>query len=257
VSGVVSGVAGGADVAVVIAARDAAATIGAALDSIARAVDRAAPCSVEVVVVDGSTDADGGATRARCMARPDVRWVAQDGTGLAAARNQGLALASAPLVAFCDADDTWTPDALRLRRDALVDAPDAWAATGRVRFVAVAGGRAAGRVTGHVEGGAVRRRDGDEHDGATPGALLVRRDAMGRVGPFDTTLTVGADADWIVRAERRYGPAVAVEAVVLEKGLRAGSLSTDVVTYRQELLTVARRFLADRTAREPGRREPG
>ena len=83
----------------------------------------------------------------------------------------------------------------------------------------------------------------------TPGALLVRRSAFARVGPFDTTLTVGADADWIVRAVRLLGPPVDVDAVVLDKGLRAGSLSTDVDTYRRELLTVARRLVADRQRR--------
>ena len=66
-----------------------------------------------------------------------------------------------------------------------------------------------------------------------------------RVGPFDQTLTIGADADWILRAERLLGPPVDVGATVLEKGLRAGSLSTDVENYRRELLIVARRFLAD------------
>jgi GT2 family glycosyltransferase len=258
------------DVAVVVATRDAAGTLATALDGIAVAFARAAPCVAEVVVIDGGTsEASRAATRGVVAGRPGVRWIAQEGTGLAAARNQGVALTSAPLVAFCDADDVWEPDGLRLRLDALDQpdgaagiavpggAPGAWGATGRVRFVDRAGGEggAAGDGDGGGRGsggGAVRRRAGTEHAGATPGALLVRRDAFARVGPFDASLTVGADADWILRAEQALGPAVPVDAVVLEKGLRVGSLSTDVATYRGEMLTIARRFLADR-ARRRGR----
>jgi glycosyltransferase involved in cell wall biosynthesis len=254
-----------ADVAVVVAARDATATIGAALDSIERAVAVAgAACTVEptteggvqVVVIDGGSD---DTTRDLVAARPWVRWLRQEGTGLAAARDQGIAATSAPLVAFCDADDAWTPDALRLRLDALAREPAAWAATGRVRFVARAPGP--GADLGEEPGAAAadaptldaptldarrpRRRGGEEHAGMTPGALLVRRDTFARVGTFDPTLTIGADADWIVRAVQLLGQPVDVDAVVLEKGLRAGSLSTDVDTYRRELLTVARRLLTD------------
>ena len=240
-----------ADVAVVIAARDAASTLGAALDSIMAAVGRAAECAVEVVVIDGGSDeASRDATRAAAAGRPNVRWIAQDGTGLGAARNQGIACTSAPLVAFCDADDAWTPDALRLRVAALAEDPSAWAATGRVRFFDRNGSDGTGDVvTGGSVAGAPRRRAGTEHDGATPGAMLVRRDAFARVGPFEPTLTIGSDADWILRAEQLLGPAVPVEAVVLEKGLRPGSLSTDVDTYRREMLTIARRFLADPSRR--------
>jgi glycosyltransferase involved in cell wall biosynthesis len=240
----------GEDVAIVVATRDAAATIAVALESIARAVadavahaTRAASgtgevITAEVVVVDGGSD---DATATLVAALPRVRWLRQQGTGLAAARNQAVAATTAPLVAFCDADDAWTRDALRLRRDALARVPAAWGATGRVRFFdrAVAGGG------GEDVAAPPRRRAGSEHVGVTPGALLVRRDTFARVGPFDETLTIGADADWIVRAQRLLGPPIDVGAVVLEKGLRAGSLSTDVDTYRRELLTVARRLLAD------------
>lgn len=222
------------DVTVVVATIDAAATIGGALSSIVRAVAHAAPRTAEVIVIDGGSD---DATAVVVAGFPQVRWLRQRGSGLAAARNQAVAAAAAPLVAFCDADDAWTPDALRLRFDALARVPGAWGATGRVRFV--------DRAVASDAGAPPRRRVGSEHAGVTPGALLVRRDTFTRVGLFDPTLTIGADADWILRAGRLLGSPVDVGATVLEKGLRAGSLSTDVENYRREMLIVARRFLAD------------
>jgi GT2 family glycosyltransferase len=74
----------------------------------------------------------------------------------------------------------------------------------------------------------------------TPGAALIRRDALARVGPFDTRHRIGCDTDWLMRArELGVGP-VLLDDVVLEKGVRGDSLSRHVDQYRRELLRVAR-----------------
>lgn len=90
-----------------------------------------APRSV-VVVDDGSTDdtADcieawirehGHAIGAVLLRRPHA--------GAAAARNAGLAIVDAPLVAFLDSDDCWPPDFLERATTALACQPDAVAAS--------------------------------------------------------------------------------------------------------------------------------
>src|SRR6185295_2750617 len=68
-----------------------------------------------IVVDDGSTD-DTPAALARFGDR--VRLVSQRNAGAAAARNNGLALASRPWAAFLDSDDVWVPDHLHLLDDA-------------------------------------------------------------------------------------------------------------------------------------------
>jgi hypothetical protein len=80
--------------------------------------------------------------------------------------------------------------------------------------------------------------------GFTPGAMLARRETFETVGWFDESLTIGADSDWFVRLHQSACALRLIDTVVLRKGARAASLSGDVVRYRQELMGIARRFIA-------------
>jgi len=99
----------GFSVAVVIAARDAEATLGRAMASALAEPD----CAELVVVDDGSRDAthavassfDDPAGRLRIIRLPQS-------VGPAAARNIGIVHTSAPFVAILDADDYWLPGRL-------------------------------------------------------------------------------------------------------------------------------------------------
>ena len=84
---------------VIVPARDAAATIGRTLAGLAR---QAPSGSMEVIVVDdGSTDATAAIAGAAAV-QPTV--VEGRGEGPARARNLGVRAASAPVLAFLDAD---------------------------------------------------------------------------------------------------------------------------------------------------------
>ncbi len=87
---------------VVIPARNALRWLPGAIASVGGAV------AMEVIVVDdGSTDGTGDYLRGIAACDRRIRPLSTPGIGPAAARNAGLALAAAPLVAFLDADDRW------------------------------------------------------------------------------------------------------------------------------------------------------
>ena len=116
-------------ISVVIPVWNRAALVLHCLEGI-RAQTRA-PRSV-VVVDDGSTD--DTADRAEAWIREHGRAIGavllrRPHAGAAAARNAGLAVADAPLVAFLDSDDCWPPDFLERAVTALALQPTAVAAS--------------------------------------------------------------------------------------------------------------------------------
>jgi O-antigen/teichoic acid export membrane protein/glycosyltransferase involved in cell wall biosynthesis len=96
--------AGEVELSVVIPARDAASTIGAQLESLAR---QDWTGSWEVVVVDnGSTDDTVAIVEQFADRLPAVRIVSAPGrSSIPYARNRGVEAARGRLIAFCDADD--------------------------------------------------------------------------------------------------------------------------------------------------------
>lgn len=92
----------GAQVSVVIPARNAAATLGLQLDALA---DQDVDTPWEVLVVDnGSTDGTVAVCE-RYLVRLPLRALHCDRPGTSAARNSGAAAAAGAKLLFCDADD--------------------------------------------------------------------------------------------------------------------------------------------------------
>lgn len=103
---------------IIIPTRDCLAYLPEAIASIRAQEDGSAirPGEIEIVVVDdGSTDGTGPWLAAE--AARDLRLVAlvHQPAGVAAARNAGIAAATAEIIAFLDADDQYLPGALAER----------------------------------------------------------------------------------------------------------------------------------------------
>lgn len=96
-------------VSVIIPTFNRADVLEKALESVMRQRN----ADLEVIVVDdGSTDD----TLSRVVERfPTVKYVYQENSGPAAARNRGIRLATSRWIAFLDSDDQWLEDKIRIQ----------------------------------------------------------------------------------------------------------------------------------------------
>ncbi|MEA3020054.1 MAG: hypothetical protein QOI47_1578 [Actinomycetota bacterium] len=179
-------------VSIVMPAHRAAATIGAAVSGVLTQT-----CTdLELIVVDDGSD---DATAAIVAAHDDdrVRLVRQDNRGVAAARNRGVAEATAPLIAFCDADDILLPghvDALlRLERPrSIVTANAYWLLPGGISPSKL-------RHRGAFPAPSSQRMAILEVNFVSTMSLFAKA-LVAEIGPFDESLQRAEDWDFWLRA---------------------------------------------------------
>jgi len=111
-------ISGRPSISVVIPVHNGAVTIGRALDSV---LAQTYPPHETIVVDDGSSDDTEVIVSGYGTA---VRYLCQENSGPAMARNRGVELASGDWIAFLDADDWYYPDRLRLHAELIAARPD-------------------------------------------------------------------------------------------------------------------------------------
>lgn len=191
------------DLSVVVPARDAAATVEAAVRSVLDHADGL----LEVLVVDDAST-DGTAQVVAAIGDPRVRVLAGRGAGPAAARNDGVAAARGELVAFADADDLWTLSGPDPRRPVLAAAAGPTVARGLLQLEV--GGRPVG-----------------EPAVVTSLSTVLVHAAVARAHPLDESLPRGEDVEWFLRVADSGVDVVDVDAVVMRYVRRPGSQSAD------------------------------
>jgi glycosyltransferase involved in cell wall biosynthesis len=204
---------------------------------------RASLCSVmvemvsgdEIIVVDdGSTD-----ETAVIVANefPQARLIANNGRGLSAARNTGLAASSGDLIAFLDSDDLWPPGRQSELRRLLQERPEATSAFGRCRNL----------IETVVAPGRVLPRE----DIAVPQLIfsgLYRHAIVRAAGGFDESLTTAEDGDFHFRLVDAGQVPVLTDAVTLIYRAHDANMSADLTREAVDLFVLEglRRLIARR-----------
>ncbi|MFU8805341.1 MAG: glycosyltransferase family 2 protein [Bradymonadaceae bacterium] len=168
-------------VSVVIPVYRQASFIETCLDAIA-AQTYAGPIEV-VVVDDGSPDESAERARAHSLA---ATVISQENTGVAGARNTGIARSTGELVAFVDADDLWAPAKLERQVAALVKIGKPGLSFTRYRRVSASGAQIAEREHPSVELN-VRPRGLVYQNFIGTSTVLVYRTCLERTGGFPTS----------------------------------------------------------------------
>ncbi len=237
----------GPGVSVVIPSYNCANYVGEAVESV---LAQSRPPHEVIVVDDGSTDDTATALRPY-LGR--IRVLSQANRGLPAARNAGAALATAPWIAFLDADDTWLPEKLS-RQMTLADDP-AVALIYSDRFNTGARG-----TLPAVQGHRLELYEGDifvpllvQGNHLTASSAVVRADVFRALGGFAEHLRAAEDWDLWVRVAENHRVAVCREPLVCYR-YHATQMSGDPRRMRD-----ARREVVDRALATPRGRalDPG
>ena len=196
----------------------------------------------EVIVVDGqSTDR----TAQIAQSFPGVRYILQPDLGIANARNLAIAAATGELIAFLDADDTWTADKLAVQMAYMQERPALMYTTTWLNHFYDPGcpSRPGYRPEGFEQG----------IEGRFPGTMLAQRAVFDQVGSFNPAFALAFEVDWFARAQDAGVPSAVIETVLLHKRIHAHNNSIQRERFRQEWFVVMRQSLLRKRSQSSAR----
>jgi glycosyltransferase involved in cell wall biosynthesis len=180
-------------------------------------------CSnVEHIIVDGGSN-DGTVEVLRCYNDRIALWISEQDSGVFDAWNKGLSLANGEWIAFLGSDDRYMPGAINVYMNLAVEHPEADFLVARARldhptgYAPVFGGPwkwpsfATAMTTVHV-------------------GAMHRRSLFDRYGVFDSTYSMAADYEFLLRAKENLRSSYSPATTVL---MRAGGVSDSTAALRE------------------------
>ena len=216
------------EVSVIIPVYNRASMLREAIASVLQQTD----VSFELIVVDdGSTDSGCDGLEAWVNASTPASMTnfallhRLKNRGVAHARNRGVAMASAPLIAFLDSDDLWAPAKLARQLAFMHSTPDCMIT--QTEEIWIRDGRRVNPGVRH------RKRSGDIFLDSlrtcliSPSAVMMRGDLFRQIGGFDERMTAAEDYDLWLRILRHHEVGLLDEPLVRRRAGHRGQLSAD------------------------------
>jgi glycosyltransferase involved in cell wall biosynthesis len=222
-------------ISVIIPTYNSATLVPQAIDSV---LAQTVPVREILVLDDGSTDD----TRQRVAGYPaSVRYLWHHNQGVSATRNRGVREASGELIAFLDADDVWHPRKLELQLHVLADNPQL-ALLGTNTFEWPAPVYPDTTVPSPQALCPVEWQSLTVKNYFTTSSIIVRREVLERVGPFDTALQGPEDYDLWLRIAHIAPVANLRLPLAGYRIATAGSLSKQARTMQDGMRRILRKL---------------
>jgi glycosyltransferase involved in cell wall biosynthesis len=170
-----------------------------------------------------------------------VRCLTQRGSGLGAARNQGVRAARHDWLAFLDADDLWTPGKLEIQAAAVRQDPCLELIFGQVRQF----------ISPELSPGEVAAPASTPGSlpGICAGTMLIRRAVFEDVGYFSDNWRMGEFMEWYARVRDAGRSQVVLPDVVLERRIHRDNMGIRERDHQREYL-LALKTILDRRRRQ-------
>ena len=151
-----------------------------------------------IVVDDGSED---GTRDALIPYMQKIRYHYKENGGIASAKNAGIGLSETEFVAFLDHDDLWVPDKLQLQMEHFNENPQI--------------GLVYAKYTSFRDGKELRTKPEKGYSGwifkellaksfIQTSTVVVKRECLDAVGPYDETFSLGDEYDMFLRIARKF-----------------------------------------------------
>ena len=196
-------------VSVVMPARDAAAHVREAIESI---LAQTFPDFEILLLDDGSTDGTAGIAGECARADPRVRIIRQERRGLIATLNSGCAAARGRYLARMDADDVALPERLARQVAFLERSPTTAVLGTAMRYLGPTGPLPA--LLAHPAGPGEIRRALEEYSCIAHPTVLMRRGAFEEAGGYRGAFLHAEDYDLWLRIDERHDLANLPEPLV-------------------------------------------
>jgi len=227
------------EVSVIIPTFNRCAMLREAIDSV---LAQSTPAFELIVIDDGSTD--GTAEHlARLAETIRIKIERIEHRGPAAARNRGVAIARAPLIAFLDSDDLWSPAKLERQIAFMRDNPGC--AISQTREIWIRNGRRVNPGYRH------RKRAGDIFVDSLRTCLIgmssvmIRTDLFRSSGGFDEHMAAAEDYDLWLRILIDHEAGLLDEPLVTRRGGHPDQLSATTPALDRFRILALAKLLAD------------
>jgi glycosyltransferase involved in cell wall biosynthesis len=225
------------EVSVIIPTYNRRAMLLEAIDSV---LAQSAQVFELIVIDDGSTD--GSAEYLASLAET-IRFERIDHRGPAAARNRGVAIARAPLVAFLDSDDLWAP--MKLKRQLAFMRANPGCAISQTGEIWIRNGRRVNPGMRH------RKRAGDIFIDSlrtclvSISAVIMRTDLFRAMGGFDESMDAAEDYDLWLRILIDHEIGLLDEPLVKRRGGHPDQTSATTPALDRFRILALTKLLAD------------